>query len=223
MTEASRSRNSPFRRRRRGDWSREIHARSRSCYRRHGSLTPAFPLGTWAPDGPLLPAESTPASSLGAKQRRGRIVYSRKRFIHGVLAANASVRVLRLCERRVALDQSCAPSYRSRNTAVIAECPRPSATPCPPAKQSRAAADRRSPATCGAMIPPSLWPTSAIRDPSISGRARRYATPARMSSAKSSDVAVGGPASDPLTPRSSRRRTAIPRRPSVSASSRNGR
>ena len=40
-------------------------------------------------------------------------------------------------------------------------------------------------ATIGATIPPSLWPTSAIRAPSTSGRARRNATPARISSAKS--------------------------------------
>ncbi len=38
-------------------------------------------------------------------------------------------------------------------------------------------------ATIGAMRPPSLCPTSAIRFPSMSGRPRSHATAARMSSA----------------------------------------
>ncbi len=77
-------------------------------------------------------------------------------------------------------------------------------------------------ATIGAIIAPSLCPTSAMRAGSMSARARRNATAARMSSAKSALVPFTSPP-EPPTPRSSSRSTAIPRRPSVSATCRKGR
>ena len=91
-----------------------------------------------------------------------------------------------------------------------------------PAMRAIARTDGSATATMGATMPPSLCPTSAMRVPSMSERERRYATIVRTSSATSALVprcALSRPPEAP-TPRSSQRKTAMPRRPSESAMSR---
>jgi hypothetical protein len=86
-----------------------------------------------------------------------------------------------------------------------------------PASRAIAFSDGSFSATIGAMSAPSLCPMTASRDASTSGRVRRYASPARTSSAKSALVAPRKVPPDAPVPRSSMRSTPIPRRPSESA------
>ena len=103
------------------------------------------------------------------------------------------------------------------------DCAAPRSGRAFPASSTSARSDGSSSATIGALIAPSLWPTSPSRVVSISLRVRRYANPARVSWENSWCVVPLNVPPDCPTPRSSMRNTAMPRRPSESAICRNGR